>query len=334
LARPLFLSRSHKLFYVADNGRICTIGILLLDPTIQEGFSLWRGYRNWDPTPSMHCLSTRKGPPRTSLFEDTIYWMLRSVHLTTSSLVDLERNPQTIVHPVLQLICAEWLTMNEYIKTRLGQIEWELAFPERFLVNGDVIDTALTKLHTWRRLVPLYREMLSETLERAFNFTLRSTDPNSNPISLNNENGRPCAGTSACGAAQHQHIAPSQPPHNLRPDFEQALSQMQEFQLRIDRLTSVVTAAMSIDDSRRGLQESRNVARLTWLATIFIPLSFVSSFYSMQGNIADLKDTFGWYFATAVPLSAFTLLLAWTLSTGALIGTGKRAKRRAEEASR
>lgn len=97
-------------------------------------------------------------------------------------------------------------------------------------------------------------------------------------------------------------------------DFESVSSQMKELQDRTDRLTSVVMAAISIEDSRRGLQENKNVARLTWLATVFIPLTFISGFFSMQSDISSLKNTFGWYFAAAVPVTALALGLAMNIT--------------------
>jgi Mg2+ and Co2+ transporter CorA len=88
---------------------------------------------------------------------------------------------------------------------------------------------------------------------------------------------------------------------------------MEEYQRRIDRLTSVVTAIISIDDSRRGQDDNRNVARLTWLATFFIPLGYMASLFSMQSDISTLKDTYRLYFETALPLAAGTLGLALIL---------------------
>ncbi|KAJ3563148.1 hypothetical protein NPX13_g8301 [Xylaria arbuscula] len=71
-------------------------GVLLLDPTIKEGFPLWRGYRNWDPMPSaqasQHQLNscvpslTRRGTKPPSLFEDFMYWAQRPHVFSLSSL--------------------------------------------------------------------------------------------------------------------------------------------------------------------------------------------------------------------------------------------------------
>jgi Mg2+ and Co2+ transporter CorA len=87
-----------------------------------------------------------------------------------------------------------------------------------------------------------------------------------------------------------------------------------ELQSRTDRLTSVVITAISMEDSRRGPRESRNVSRLTWLAFVFIPLSSLTGVFSMQSDITTLRFTFAWYFASAVPVTPFTLSVALALS--------------------
>jgi len=91
---------------------------------------------------------------------------------------------------------------------------------------------------------------------------------------------------------------------------------MDEFQQQIDRLTSVVTASISIDDSHRGLRDTTNVTRLTWLATCFIPLSLTASVFSMQEYIASIKYIIGWYF-----LASFLLVLLTVGGAFALTGS-------------
>lgn len=233
-------------------------------------------------------------PPRTSLFEDIIHWTTAYPWFSCPRLSDIK---QVFTQPILHLVCAEWNIMCEYIKTRLGQIEWELGFPEQFHtgMDQDLINLSVRRLHTWRRLIPLYREMLAETTNE---FVLIASH-----LAGNDKRASSGAGNT---------IRPGSPSDygidkDIMSDFEIVSSQMKELQDRTDRLTSVLMAAISIDDSRRGLQENKNVARLTWLATVFIPLTFISSFFSMQPDISSLKNTFGWYFATAVPVTALAL---------------------------
>lgn len=285
----------------------------MLDPTIQKGHPLWYGYRNWEATPGIKADRTPVGPPRGSLYNDFIYWAQKPDAFKSRS--SPSNNPASNNHipiqALLHLICAEWLTIADYIKTRIGQIEWEISDPDHFLDKGSGIEVALKKLHIWRRLVPLYREMLTETLQRVFQFPCHTTNLISSGIGMSDVQNS--SATDRASALQNPAPAKQGPISAYREDFTRALSYMVEFQQRIDRLTSVVTAIISIDDSRRGRADNRNVARLTWLATFFIPLSFIASLYSMQNDVSQLRETIKLYFATAMPLAVISLGLAFIL---------------------
>lgn len=55
----------------------------------------------------------------------------------------------------------------------------------------------------------------------------------------------------------------------------------------IDRSSHSLLAEMQIADSRRGIAEAESVSKLTELAFVFIPLSFVASLFSMQVHELD-----------------------------------------------
>ena len=296
-------------------------GVLLVDPTIKSGFPLWYGYRNWEETPSMHETKAPDSPPRDSLFNDLVYWAQNTDAFKTSSATDPASNIHIPIQALLRLVCAEWLTLTEYIRTRLGQIEWEISFPEHFLGKDTSVDVALKKLHIWRRLVPLYREMLAETLQRVFHFPCHAPNLPNGRSGLGNINSKASETAEGnnlptnCQCPMHDSTSTKQGPINaLRDDFARVLSYMEDYQDRIDRLTSVVTAIISIEDSRRGRDDNRNVSRLTWLATFFIPLSFVASLFSMQADIGTIRETIKWYFAAALPLAVVSLGLALILA--------------------
>jgi len=323
-----YICNDHDV-YVADS----VPGILLVDPTVTEGYSLWHGYRNWEETPSMKDLESmegkmpRPGPTRKSFFDDLIYWLEKPEVFGPSTASNSAVNIHVPMQPLLYLICGEWLTITEYIQTRLAQVEWEISFPEHFLNSGKRIDVALKKLHIWRRLVPLYHRMLTETLQRLFQFPCYKSNPTSNiswpeaavqDATPHNTDPNHPSGTTPNDCQCLLHCpTPSQlgTINALREDFVRLRVSMEEFQVRIDRLTSVVTASISIDDSHRGLQDTRNVTRLTWLATCFIPLSLTASILSMQSDIVNVRPILGWYFL-------ISLLLVLVTIGGAFILTG------------
>lgn len=317
-------------------------------------------------------------------YDDFLYWAQKPDAFSTPS-----SGPSSSVHvpmqALLHLICSEWLTMSDYIKTRLNQIDLEIVKPKKFAPDNH-IDIALERLHMWRRLIPLYREMVSETLLQVFRFpchteTFSSTAPKSNVIQdhlaahANLHHGTfldgyetpdhgPSAEDAQCTHATAeeaiQQPAPGDVPscssgdiggQETRPnsdrtrspetlqgassppipkgsqkprlgsikayqyDFVLALSYLEESQKRIDRLTSVVTAVMKIEDTRRSLSDARNIGRLTWLATFFIPFSLIATIFCMQPNLGDIyPHTVRVYFATSVPLAVVTVFIAWVLS--------------------
>ncbi|KAK4450284.1 hypothetical protein QBC34DRAFT_403192 [Podospora aff. communis PSN243] len=279
----------------------CDIAVLLLDPTIEEGLPLWRGYRNWNPVPSMRhkasltipsvpsltrrrtrpsqqqqmAASSSSSPPP-SFYSDFLFWATHPSPNPTSS----NTNPDPYHIPtiaLLRLVAAEWLTMSQYIKTRLSQIDWEITHPNEFLSQTQ-FDIILNKLHTWRRLVPQFREMLTETQAQTRLFHDHKSKT-------------------------HGGDSDTSPLHPFQVEFRLIFKQMEEYESRIDRLTTVVTSAISIADSRR-------VERLTILAMLFVPLSLVGTLFSMSDDIVAISDTFG-YWAIA---SAFcvAVLFGWT----------------------
>ena len=252
------------------------------------------------------------GPPRDSIYHDMIFWAKKPEAFGLSPL-----NPSESMHTpalaLLHLVSSEWLEVGEYIRTRLGQIEWEVSFPEHFLLQDSNINDTLKKLHIWRRLVPLYREMLTETLQRVFDVA----DPHTLAVSggigdfASHIPGNPLSSSANSIISTVTAHNTSRSILTMRDDYVRILGLMEEYQQRIDRLTSVVTAIISIADSQRSREDNKNVARLTWLATFFIPLGFIASIFSMTDDITSISQTIKWYFAAALPLSFFSLGVAW-----------------------
>ncbi|KAF2714789.1 hypothetical protein K504DRAFT_10796 [Pleomassaria siparia CBS 279.74] len=69
------------------------------------------------------------------------------------------------------------------------------------------------------------------------------------------------------------------PSEKLAKDTQQALRSCMDL---IDKSSDSLRAEMQIVDSRRSIAEAESVSKLTELAFVFIPLSFVASLFSMQ----------------------------------------------------
>lgn len=281
-----------------------TVGIVLLDPTLHKGKPLWHDRSNWLPTTSMEA-----SPPPIELsrswYEDIV--QMTTVYPWFEAASGHKIEPQVLANPTLYTICAEWLIVCDYVKTRLSQIEWEVEMPDVFRHQDDtrtkseVIAASLQRLHTWRRHIPVFRDMVTEALEQALPAAARL---------ISTPNGRKETAEAF---------------EDVRPDFDRILKALEELQSRVDRLTDIVTSEITLNDSKQSIEDNHNLTRLTWLATTFIPLSFVSAFFSMNEDVAALKYTYGWFFLAAIPFTALCLCVARLVGGGAW---GKKVMRK------
>jgi hypothetical protein len=257
------------------------IGVLLVDPTIKEGYPLWGGYPNFEDCPSMN--DTPQAPsvsprPEISMFEDVIS------RITTMSAADiraLSKDPRLFVNKPLYIICAEWITVIKYLTTRMTQLEWELDNnPITPFQHPEGLDAALVSLNTWRRRIPYYYECLAEAMQRV--------------VTAKSFMGQPLTESA---------LLP------LKDDFEELQAGLKAVAERADRIQTAVSTSISITENKKAIELNRTATRLTYLAVIFVPLTWVSGLFSMQSNFGPALNTIIWqYFSVALPLTIAALL--------------------------
>lgn len=324
---------------------LTSLGVLLLDPTVGSGVPLWRGRRNWHPTPhpssGLHTLNLTFPEPL-NFYTDFLFWAQKPDAFSSFSSGSTSSRHHIPIQALLHLVASEWRTMTDYINTRLCQIQLEIFKPKKFAVDRHV-DEALGKLNAWRRFVPLYREMVTEVLEKVFNFPCHtetfSSSINGNipeeaplrdqpgprdppPAQIADEVrggmevGRDSTSASTSGNSQQSRRPSTRQLGSIaayRNDFVLILSHLEEYQKRIDRLTSVVTSSIQIENSRVQIGDARNLGRLTWLATVFIPFSLVATIFCIQDVTKITGESVRIYFASSVPLAVVTIFVAWVL---------------------
>jgi hypothetical protein len=97
---------------------------------------------------------------------------------------------------------------------------------------------------------------------------------------------------------------------SLVRDYEHIAANIDSCGRRLEAMTLIITSFIMIAESRRSFLETMNVSRLTYLALIFVLLTFVSSLFSMAGDTAPgAKDSWV-YFAVAIPALALVFLIA------------------------
>jgi hypothetical protein len=96
-------------------------------------------------------------------------------------------------------------------------------------------------------------------------------------------------------------------------DLDQVSRKIEQYGLSLERIIPVVTSIVQLLDSQQSIAESINVKRLTYVALIFIPLSWVASLFSIPGDFAPGQSKFWVYFAVSLPLCiaviTFSLLI-------------------------
>ncbi|PPJ56794.1 hypothetical protein CBER1_05975 [Cercospora berteroae] len=273
------------------------VAVLLVDPTVEPGNPIWGGYRPFETTPTMKQWNqggkaAPDAPPRTSLFDDVVYW---SCKLTPDDLQLVKEDPKYIALPMYKLVIADWLVVLKYMTTMFGLIEWSFAKPHWGSSPGD-IDELLKKIAPWRRNVPYYQGMVDDTIARLF----------------------PAIAV-AYPTAPANLVVPapdiSKGIYSLWSDFKNIKHQLDEHKRRIQSIQTMATNAINTEEARRAVKQNRNLARLSFLATFFIPLNFTSSFLSMSPDFPTASNytTIWLFFALGIPITILAFIIVdWT----------------------
>ena len=260
------------------------LGILLVDPTPSEGYPLWGGHTSFSNWESKSKSGTISMPPRTSLFNDVVYWMCQ---ISDDDVAEIVKDPTAFAIPALKLMLSDWHHVVQYMTTQVAQIEWQIELPEMRQNLKYLDDTIISKLHPWRRNMSLYRAMVASAIHRLYP-------------------GQPSSTTTLHGSSS----SPQDSLESLRADFQMILDDIDSIQAHISQLVSVATATQSLDESRQAMEQNKNVTRLTYLATLFIPLSFISGLLSMVPDVTQLQQTFWIYFVIAIPVTVAAFVTA------------------------
>lgn len=244
-------------------------------------------------------MRSSKGPNQATLLEDFIYWAQNPDGLTMKHIGvnSISTSPlDTPVCAMLHLICAEWLTVTDYTHTRLNQIDWELTLS----MEAEDIRTKLMhankRMHHWRRAIPLYRKMLSDTLVTVFREA---------PYV-------PGLSTARLPSALEK-VLNTDAVNAYRSDVLLRLASMHDLQARFDKLSEVAAAAASTEESRSSNLVNQRLSNLTWIATTFLPLSLIAGLLSVQEDVKSLDHSISYWARIAIPLTAGTMLVLFLI---------------------
>ncbi|KAJ4302729.1 hypothetical protein N0V90_001619 [Kalmusia sp. IMI 367209] len=216
--------------------------------------------------------SVQAAPQGGSMASEVIHYWKRALPQSFDP-----RNPtlESLAFYPLKIVAAEWVKYVTVMQHCIKMYEYhgeQLPGLEQF--NADLRD-----LQVWRR-----RSMVSQHKVGNVVRQLKSHDP--------------------ADAIAGRDI------HHLIEDFEIINSNIRNAGRRLENMLPVVTSLVQIIDARQSFAETTNISRLTILALIFVPLSFVASLFSMNQDNGPGGPQFWVYFAVAVPLTLLVFLIA------------------------
>jgi Mg2+ and Co2+ transporter CorA len=93
-------------------------------------------------------------------------------------------------------------------------------------------------------------------------------------------------------------------------DIRYLQRQIEIYSMSLEQMLTVATSMVQIFDSRRSITEALHIKRLTYVALVFIPLSWVASLFSMGEGFLPGQQFFWVYFSISLPLVVLVLLLS------------------------
>ena len=95
----------------------------------------------------------------------------------------------------------------------------------------------------------------------------------------------------------------------LTEDCEHIGLTVDMYSRQLEARVPIVISLIQIIDSQRSFTETANVMRLTYLALVFVPSTYVASLFSVNDALAPNGRIFWLYVVTAIPLNMVVSLL-------------------------
>jgi Mg2+ and Co2+ transporter CorA len=188
------------------------------------------------------------------------------------------QNPtlESLAYYPFNIVAAEWVKYVAVMHNCIKMYEYH----GDQLPSLDQFNTDLRELQVWRRRSMVSQQKLRSIIGQLKARHCHKTTQNMSDISL------------------------------LVEDFEVICTKIEDAGRRLENMLPVVTSLVQIIDARRSFAETTNISRLTILALTFVPLSFVSSLFSMNDYNAPGARGFWVYFAVAIPITLLVFLVA------------------------
>jgi len=167
-------------------------------------------------------------------------------------------------------MAAEWVNVSHTVECELTQLDYAQA---NNIPRFQTLQQELDVLHMWRRRCAKYGETL-----RHCEKLCRERGPLTWPK----------------GGTENVDL--------IVEDFQSVIQRFRRMERQAEKQICTALGKISVEVGEQSVEEARRVTRLTTIASMFLPLSFVASIFSMNGRFALDADR-GWvYLTVASPL--------------------------------
>ena len=188
---------------------------------------------------------------------------------------------QSLAYYTLSITAGEWVKYVAVMQYCLKQYEYN--HDQLPGLSLDKFDKDLRELQSWRRRTIISIGKIQAVLRfLSLKFVERSFDSHS----------------------KHKEL------EMLSYDFEYIEKNIENVGRRLESMLPVVMSFVQITDARRSFAETANITRLTVLALVFVPLTFVSSLFSMNTELLPGMGVFWLYFVIAIPVTTLVVFVA------------------------
>lgn len=265
---------------------IIFLGLILIDPPVETVFeprSSDLGQNVYRAKPLHGGFEDFEQPAAFSCSIPAVEWnkgsmLVSMIHYFRShppGFVATEPTILSIGYYPIRIIMAEWMVYSHLVSRYLKYYEYSLQNLDSRPYKSDIID-----LQRWKRRInqSLHKlHLLAEFIEY-----WRPTEPQN-----------------------------KQPWEMLLRDIKYLRSQIREYSYSMERTVPVATAIVQLLDAKLAARQAANVTLLTYIALVFVPLSWVAGLFSMSERYSPGQEQFWVYLATALPLSLVVLLISF-----------------------
>lgn len=269
------------------------------DETIDNNTKTWpyaSGYIDFMPL--VEQMKVRKGPPRSSLMDDLVFYLH---NYSTAPGKTIPRFPRIFVE---KIIASHMVKTADVLQKNIDDLQWYLSRKED--IRSFAVDEAVTlwsDMQAWQRRVAEYQDDIEGLL-------------------LQLEGGTASLSNMERKSMDKPQAGPT--------DFQHLRSRYSDIGQRTNALADAITALSSLAGNRASLQisdralqeseragaEARSVKYLTIMGTIFLPLSLAASILSLNDSYLPGTPLFWIYFSISIPLLVLVLLVYIVMNIG------------------